>query len=340
MRHIGWKLLLVAAAAALLTGCAPQGREETIFAMDTVMTLEAYGPEAEDALIRVAQRINELDRTLSVVNENSDVWAVNHSTGPVTVSEDTGALVALGLELWEETGGALNIAMYPVVRAWGFTTGEYRVVPGDERAALLARTDLGQLDYDPDSRTVTAPAGMELDLGSLGKGYAGDQVLDLFREAGVTSALINLGGNVQALGGQADGSPWRIGVQDPEDLGAYLAVLEVTDGAVVTSGGYQRYFEEAGETYCHIMDPATGAPADSGLLSATIVGPSGARCDGLSTAAFVLGAEGTADLWRAAGDFEFLLVDEDGTIWLSEGLEDRFSLAEGYEDRTVEVVRA
>ena len=340
MRHIGWKLLLVAAAAALLTGCAPQGREETIFAMDTVMTLEAYGPEAEDALIRVAQRINELDRTLSVVNENSDVWAVNHSTGPVTVSEDTGALVALGLELWEETGGALNIAMYPVVRAWGFTTGEYRVVPGDERAALLARTDLGQLDYDPDSRTVTTPAGMELDLGSLGKGYAGDQVLDLFREAGVTSALINLGGNVQALGGQADGSPWRIGVQDPEDLGAYLAVLEVTDGAVVTSGGYQRYFEEAGETYCHIMDPATGAPADSGLLSATIVGPSGARCDGLSTAAFVLGAEGTADLWRAAGDFEFLLVDEDGTIWLSEGLEDRFSLAEGYEDRTVEVVRA
>ena len=340
MRHIGWKLLLVAAAAALLTGCAPQGREETIFAMDTVMTLEAYGPEAEDALIRVAQRINELDRTLSVVNEDSDVWAVNHSTGPVTVSEDTGALVALGLELWEETGGALNIAMYPVVRAWGFTTGEYRVVPGDERAALLARTDLGQLDYDPDSRTVTTPAGMELDLGSLGKGYAGDQVLDLFREAGVTSALINLGGNVQALGGQADGSPWRIGVQDPEDLGAYLAVLEVTDGAVVTSGGYQRYFEEAGETYCHIMDPATGAPADSGLLSATIVGPSGARCDGLSTAAFVLGAEGTADLWRAAGDFEFLLVDEDGTIWLSEGLEDRFSLAEGYEDRTVEVVRA
>ena len=339
MRRAGC-LLLALAMAALLGGCAPEEHAETIFAMDTVMTLQAWGPEAEDALVRAAQRINELDRTLSVVNEDSDVWAVNHSDGPVTVSEDTGALVALGLELWEETGGALNIAMYPVVRAWGFTTGEYRVVPGDERAALLARTDLGQLDYDPDSRTVTAPAGMELDLGSLGKGYAGDQVLDLFREAGVTSALINLGGNVQALGGQADGSPWRIGVQDPEDLGAYLAVLEVTDGAVVTSGGYQRYFEEAGETYCHIMDPATGAPADSGLLSATIVGPSGARCDGLSTAAFVLGAEGTADLWRAAGDFEFLLVDEDGTIWLSEGLEDRFSLAEGYEDRTVEVVRA
>ena len=339
MRRAGC-LLLALAMAALLGGCAPEEHAETIFAMDTVMTLQAWGPEAEDALVRAAQRINELDRTLSVVNEDSDVWAVNHSDGPVTVSEDTGALVALGLELWEETGGALNIAMYPVVRAWGFTTGEHRVVPEEERAALLARTDLGQLDYDPDSRTVTTPAGMELDLGSLGKGYAGDQVLDLFREAGVTSALINLGGNVQALGGQADGSPWRIGVQDPEDLGAYLAVLEVTDGAVVTSGGYQRYFEEAGETYCHIMDPATGAPADSGLLSATIVGPSGARCDGLSTAAFVLGAEGTADLWRAAGDFEFLLVDEDGTIWLSEGLEDRFSLAEGYEDRTVEVVRA
>ena len=141
------------------------------------------------------------------------------------------------------------------------------------------------------------------------------------------------------VGGQTDGSPWRIGVQDPQDLSAYLAVVEVTDGAVVTSGGYQRYFEEDGQVYWHIMDPATGAPADSGLLSATIVGPSGARCDGLSTAAFVLGVEGTADLWRAAGDFEFLLVDEDGTIWISAGLEDRSALAAGYEDRRVEVVR-
>ena len=338
MRRAGC-LLLTLAMAALVGGCAPEEHAETIFAMDTVMTLQAWGPEAEDALVRAAQRINELDRTLSVVNEDSDVWAVNHSGGPVTVSEDTGALVALGLELWEETGGALNIAMYPVVRAWGFTTGEYRVVPGDERAALLARTDLGQLDYDPDSRAVTTPAGMELDLGSLGKGYAADQVTELLREAGVTSAILNLGGNVQTLGGQTDGSPWRIGVQDPQDLSAYLAVVEVTDGAVVTSGGYQRYFEEDGQVYWHIMDPATGAPADSGLRSATIVGPSGARCDGLSTAAFVLGAEGTADLWRAAGDFEFLLVDGDGTIWISQGLEDRFSLAAGYEDRPVEVVR-
>ena len=235
MRRAGC-LLLALAMAALLGGCAPEEHAETIFAMDTVMTLQAWGPEAEDALVRAAQRINELDRTLSVVNEDSDVWAVNHSDGPVTVSEDTGALVALGLELWEETGGALNIAMYPVVRAWGFTTGEHRVVPEEERAALLARTDLGQLDYDPDSRTVTTPA-------------------------------------------------------------------------------------------------------DSGLLSATIVGPSGARCDGLSTAAFVLGVEGTADLWRAAGDFEFLLVDEDGTIWISAGLEGRSALAAGYEDRRVEVVR-
>ena len=338
MRRAGC-LLLALAMAALLGGCAPEEHAETIFAMDTVMTLQAWGPEAEDALVRAAQRINELDRTLSVVNEDSDVWAVNHSDGPVTVSEDTGALVALGLELWEETGGALNIAMYPVVRAWGFTTGEHRVVPEEERAALLARTDLGQLDYDPDSRTVTTPAGMELDLGSLGKGYAADQVTELLREAGVTSAILNLGGNVQTLGGQTDGSPWRIGVQDPQDLSAYLAVVEVTDGAVVTSGGYQRYFEEDGQVYWHIMDPSTGAPADSGLLSATIVGPSGARCDGLSTAAFVLGVEGTADLWRAAGDFEFLLVDEDGTIWISAGLEDRSALAAGYEDRRVEVVR-
>ena len=339
MRRVGCLLLALAAAAALLTGCAPEEHEEIIFAMDTVMQLQAWGDGAEDALTRAVQRINELDRTLSVVNENSDIWAINHGQGAVEVSPDTLHLVELGLELWRDTGGALNIAMYPVVRAWGFTTGEYRVVPEPERAELLEYTDLGRLELDEAAGTVTLPEGMELDLGSLGKGYAGDQVMDILRGSGVTSAIVNLGGNVQALGSQSDGSPWRVGIQDPEDESAYLAVLEISDLAVVTSGGYQRYFEEDGQTYWHIMDPATGAPADSGLISATAVGASGALCDGLSTALFVMGADAAADFWRGWEDFEFVLVDQAGTIWVSEGLEDSFSLAQGYEDRTVEVVR-
>ena len=325
------------AALACLAGCAPEAAEQTIFAMDTVMTLQVWGEDGQAALEAAAARINELDRTLSVNNEKSDIWAVNHTGGTVTVSADTAALIGTGLSLWEETDGALNIALYPVVRAWGFTTGEYRVVDEGERRQLLARTDLGQLDFDVDTGTVTVPEGMELDLGSLGKGYAGDQVVALLRERGIQSAVISLGGNVQALGARPDGEPWRIGVQDPEDSGAYLGVLEVTDQAVVTSGGYERYFEQDGQVYWHIMDPATGAPADSGVISATVVGASGTLCDGLSTALFVMGVDRAADYWRAHGGFDFLLVDTEGTLWLTEGLEDCFTPAD--EARPLEVIR-
>ena len=132
---------------------------------------------------------------------------------------------------------------------------------------------------------------------------------------------------MQALGSKPDGSPWRIGVQNPLGDG-YIGVLEVTDQAVITSGGYERYFVEDGKTYWHIIDPATGAPAHSGLISVTIIGGSGLMCDGLSTALFVMGLEDAAQFWRETGNFEAVFVTEDGQITITEGLTDRFSLAD------------
>jgi thiamine biosynthesis lipoprotein len=338
----GVRRLAVAAAlglALLLSGCGGQEPEErTIFAMDTVMTLRAWGDDSAAALEEAIGEINALDQLLSVNNEESDIWAVNHTAGPVTVGGDTASLIQTGLTLWRATGGALNIALYPVVRAWGFTTGDYRVVDEAERQELLARTDLDKLDFDAGSGTVELPEGMELDLGSLGKGYAGDRVMEIFRAHGVEHATISLGGNVQTLGTRPDGTPWRIAIQDPEDADGMVGVIEVTDQAVVTSGGYERYFEAEGQTYWHIMDPATGAPADSGLISATVVGAQGVLCDGLSTALFVLGAEGAADYWRANGGFDYLLIGADHTIYLTQGLAERFTPAEGYEDWPLQVV--
>ncbi len=335
----GFLFLLAGLVLTLLTGCGEKEASITIFAMDTVMTLEAWGDTAQEAVELGAAKINELDRLLSVNNESSDIWAINHGSGKVAVSQDTAALIETGLSLWRSTGGALNIAMYPVVRAWGFTTEAYRVVGEEERRFLLALTDLSQLALDSNAGTVSTPEGMELDLGSLGKGYAGDQVMALFRAQGVQSACISLGGNVHTLGGKPDGSAWRIAVQDPEEPGSYLGILSVTDKAVVTSGGYERFFEENGQIYWHIMDPETGAPADSGLISATVVGESGVLCDGLSTALFIMGAERAADYWRAHEGFDFLLVGGDHTIYLTEGLEDAFTLEPGYEGRELQVIR-
>lgn len=336
------RLLPLALILLMLAGCArpasdtqsadAEPGQATFFAMDTVMQLTVYGDEA---LLTDAQtRVNELEHLLSVTDESSEIYAANHS-GSAAVSGDTAALLEQTLELCGRTGGALDLSIYPVVRAWGFTTGEYRVPDGEELAELLNCVDYSRISFDPASGQLALEPGMEIDLGSVAKGYTGDQLIALLKSAGVTSALVNLGGNVQALGAKPDGSPWRIAVQDPAGEG-YIGILDVEDQAVITSGGYERYFEQDGQIYWHIIDPATGAPADGGLISVTVVGDCGLLCDGLSTALFVMGYEDAVDFWRAGSDFEMILVREDGSIALTEGLEDCFELTA---DAETEVIR-
>jgi thiamine biosynthesis lipoprotein len=300
--------------------------------MDTVMSFSVYGPNAQDDLTAIQGEIARIEGLLSVTDENSEVWQLNHTgSAPLAqLSSDFRSVLDTALTIAGETGGALDVTLYPVVKAWGFTTGEYQVPDEATLAALLEGVDYGALDLSGD--TLTLPQGVEIDLGAVAKGYAGERCAALLREDGVTSALLNLGGNVQTVGSKPDGSPWRIGIQDPEgDTNDSVAVVELTDRAAVTSGGYQRYFEEDGVRYWHIIDPATGAPARSGLTSVTVVGESGALCDGLSTALFVLGREKALDFWRSHLDwgFDLILLDEDYNIWVTAGLADSFTLLEG-----------
>lgn len=332
--------VLYAALLLLLAGCSgeePVRRELT--AMDTFMTLTVYGQShgAGEALLEeAAGEIRSLEGLLSVTDPGSEIYRANHSGGgTISLSDPVRELLEDSLALCEETGGALDVTVYPAVRAWGFTTGDYRVPEEGELSALTDRIDYTQVSLD--GSRLTLPDGMELDLGAVAKGWTGDRLMSLFREAGVTSAIVELGGNVQALGAKPDGSPWRVAVQSPE--GGYAGVLEIKDKAVVTSGGYQRYFERDGETYIHIIDPATGHPAKTGLASVTIVADSGLRGDGLSTALFVMGREKAEAFWRAHPDFDFILLCEDGTAVITEGLEDCFSLYGDWQDRPLEVIR-
>lgn len=307
-----------------------------VFAMDTVMELTPYGAAAEEAGALAEARIQELEALLSVTQEGSDIYAVNHSGGEaVQVAEDTAVLLENALRVCQQTDGALDVSIYPVVKAWGFTTGAYQVPGAETIQALLANVDYSAVDFQPETRSVTLPAGMEIDLGSIAKGYTGDQIMDVFRAQGVTSAFISLGGNVQVLGSKPDGSAWRIAVQNPQGAG-YAGVLEVVDQAVITSGGYERYFEQDGETYWHIIDPATGAPAKNGVISVTVVGDSGMLCDALSTALFILGTERAAEYWRTYGGFDYVMLTEDGEILVTQGLADRFACESGWALTVVE----
>ncbi len=330
--------LLCIVLLLLLTGCsASEPCRRELMAMDTFMTLSVYAqsPAAGEALLEeAAGEIRRLEGLLSVTDPGSEIYQVNHG-GAVSLSEPVRELLEKALELCRETGGALDVTVYPAVRAWGFTTGEYRVPEEAELSALVERVDYGRVSLDGDR--LALPEGVELDLGSVGKGWTGDRLTALFREAGVSSAIMELGGNVQALGTKPDGAPWRVAVQAPG--GGYAGVLEIADKAVVTSGGYQRYFEQDGETYIHIIDPATGRPARTGLASVTIVADSGLQGDGLSTALFVMGREKAEAFWRGNPEFDFILLGEDGTAAITEGLEECFSLYGGWEGRPLEIIR-
>lgn len=325
-------------ALLFLTGCSAESSPEpvqgTFFAMDTMMDFTVYG---ESGLIDQSESlIVSLESLVSVTDANSELYAINQ-TGSGTLTGKASSLMEQALEICRRTDGALDLSIYPIVRAWGFTTGSYQVPDEAEIQALLPLVDYRKIQYDAADGDVTLPEGMEIDLGSVAKGYAGQLVAQMLREHGVQSALLNLGGNVQTVGAKPDGSPWQIGIRDPQGEDAMM-VLSVEDQAVVTSGGYERYFEQDGQTYWHIMDPSTGHPADSGLISVTIVGDEGVVCDGLSTALFVMGLEKAADLWAQSGDFEAVFVTASGEVYITEGLRDRFALTEQYADTPVSVI--
>lgn len=339
-----WKKLTALLLAGILTGCsAPaeemqQPVERSLFAMNTYMTFTAYGEDAQAALQEAEECIQQVEGLWSVTDEDSEIYQANHSGGqPVTVSEETAEIISFALEMAQRTGGALDPTIYPVLTAWGFTT-DSKQVPSQQQIAQL----LEQVGYDRiqiNGSELTVPDGMELDLGAVGKGYTADLVTEILRRHGVTSALISLGGNIQSIGSRPDGSDWRLGIRAPWESGN-LGVLTVSDAAVVTSGGYENYFDdEQGNIYWHILDPSTGYPADSGLQSVTIVGREGKMCDALSTALFVMGAQSAEQYWRENGGFEMLLVTDSGEILITEGIAENFTLNEGRTE-TVRVLQA
>ncbi len=348
-------VLLVAAAA--VWGIRRQAEAQTaytknIFAMDTLFVLKAYGPEAQEALADAEERVWELQGLFSVTAEDSDIWKINHAenaagdnidgrnVNETAVSPDTLSVVETALKLGEETDGALDITVYPVLREWGFTADAFQVPKAERIEQLLEKVDYRRVEIDGsgESAVIRVPEGMELDLGALAKGYAGDCLIGMLREAGVASAILDLGGNVQTLGRKPDGSLWQVAVKDPFDPGAELGVLQVADRAVITSGNYERCFTaEDGRSYGHILDPADGCPVDNGLMSVTVVGESGVLCDGLSTALFVMGKEQALNFWQNRRDFDMILVTDERELYITEGLAECFQGGEGW---SVEIITA
>lgn len=337
-------IFIVCLLVLFLTGCAGMGKLNTkecrssFFAMDTYMSLTVYGENGDMALESAEDKVEELESLWSATAEGSEIFAINHSGGEaVTVSGETRELLEFSLSMAVETGGVLEPTIYPVLLAWGFTTGENRIPKEEELQALLG--DVGYERIKIEGNKVILPRGMSLDMGAVGKGYTGDVLAESLKEAGIESALLNLGGNIQAIGTKPDGSSWRVGLKNPFDHEGYLGVIEIADEAVVTSGSYERYFVgEDGRRYGHIIDPSTGYPAESGLASVTIVAKEGKLCDALSTSLFIMGKEKAESFWRERGGFDMILITDGRELYITEGIENAFSLGSGYEDMEIHII--
>lgn len=320
-------LLFLCLPLLLLSGCAEKEASRECFAMDTVMQLRAYGPQAAAVLDAAEQEIYRLEGLLSCQDPEAELARCN--TGSETVSEETAALIQTALDLSAATGGAYDPTLYPLTLAWGFSGGQYRVPDEAELSAL--RTQTGAEHVQVDGCRVRLDAGTQLDLGGIAKGYTAGRIRKILQDADVRAAIVSLGGNVAAIGKKPGGGDWIVGLQDPQDPGSYFGTVAVSGACVVTSGGYQRYFERDGVTYYHIIDPKTGDVARSGLLSATVVSDNGTMGDALSTALFVMGREKAVQFWRTSGlDFDMVLCDDSGHVYYTEGLKESFdtSLAE------------
>lgn len=317
--------------------------DETFLAMDTVMTVSAFGPKGEEGVKAARRELEALDALLSTGSESSEVSRLN-AEGGGKLSPDTAALTLAALNLFKETDGAFDISIYPVMKLWGFDrldelSADNVVIPSDEELQkTLEKVDAGQLIYDPENETLAyGLPGMAVDFGGITKGYASNKVIGMLREMGVTHAMLNLGGNVQTLGTKPDGSRWRIGIQYP-DLAStdIVGVVSISDMAVITSGDYERLIP--GTKYHHIIDPATGRPVSNGLRSVTIVSADGTLADGLSTSLFVMGMEKAAEYWRGhSSAFGAIFLTEDMKLYVTEGLDQYFEPQDGYE--TVVITR-
>ena len=324
-----------------------QNSTRDFFAMDTYVKMILYGPEAEKAADALQVEMLRLDRQLSLYSEKSDVSLLHQQLASpalpqvpplqqaddphkehlmqshaIQLSEDTAELLTRSLKLYSETNGAFDITLSPVSKLWGFPHGPYRVPDKTEIRTVLVHTGMNAIRWDSRTRRFsTDNPAITLDFGGIAKGYAAEKMAEILKKHNIRHALLNLGGNVKAIGTKPDHSPWRVAIQHPDAKTDYLGILSVSNLSVVTSGDYERYFEKDKIRYHHILNPRTGTPARSDLRSVTVVCEDCTLADGLSTALFVLGPEAAISFWQKDKKrFQFILFTDDNTLYVTKKL--------------------
>ena len=319
--HLFIRFLTLSAVLFLLlpfTGCSPKQTaiSETKFYYDTVITVTLYGQDKQPVLDQCMALAAHYESLLSPYLEGSDIWNINQSAGTyITVSEDTIFLLNQALSYAELSDGLVDPTIGTLSALWNFGSDSSDTVPDSALIKeALAHVAYSSIEIKENQVRLTDPDS-RIDLGFIAKGYIADQMKAYLVSEGITSALINLGGNIIAIGTKPDGTPFHIGIQKPfENSGTAALTLDLTNISVVSSGNYERYFIQNDILYHHILSTETGYPADSGLSQVTILSPNSAQADAFSTLCYILGYEKAVRLLESYPEVQAVFITTDGQI--------------------------
>ncbi|EPY2306121.1 FAD:protein FMN transferase [Clostridium sporogenes] len=326
-------LLLCICLPLVFVGCDSKSEEPVsreTYLMGTIINIKAYGKNADKAVQASVDKISDIENKMSLNISTSEINKINKNAGiaPVKVSKNTFDVVKASLIYSEKTKGSFDITVEPLVSIWGIGTDKARIPSRDEINNALKLINYKDVVINEKESTIMLKRkGQAIDLGAIAKGYTADELKKVLLNYNVSSAFLNLGGNVYVLGNKSDKTPWKIGVQNPlEPRGDYLGIVSVSDKSVVTSGNYERFFERNGKRYHHIFDTKTGYPAEKGLISVSIISNKSIDGDALSTSVYTLGLDEGKKLIESLEDVEAVFVTNNKKVYTTSGLKDTFKL--------------
>jgi len=340
------RLVALLFIAVLVAGCTPVSKDDATrdrpstgqitpvvrqeFLMGTIAKITVYDQDVTDEVFRkVFDRLAEIEAkmTINEKNRESEIIALNEAAGKafVTLSPDTFYVLEKAVEFAKLSGGKFDVTIGPLVKLWNIGEEGERVPEPGEIEEALRRVGYQHIILDKEnSRAKLELPGMAVDLGGIAKGYAADEAARILREEGVEHAIVNLGGNVITLNTKPDGSRYRIGLQEPfAPTGEYMAIVHIEDESFVSSGIYERYFEQDGKIYHHLLNPQTGYPEDNALTSVTIITGVSIDADALSTATFLMGLEKGLQFIEALPDTEAIFITKDKQVYVTSGINDQ-----------------
>ncbi|MDP4178672.1 MAG: FAD:protein FMN transferase [Bacillota bacterium] len=330
-------MLVLIISAALITGRFENDLiTRNFYVLGTVVQLKVFGKKAEKAVDEVINRLNDIDDKMSVFKNFSEISIINDNAGKsmISVSDDTYKVIKSAVKYSKLSEGMYDPTVGPLVNLWGIGTDNAAIPNDSEINKKLKMVNYKDILFDDDTFSVMlAQEGQSFDAGGIAKGYAADEVNKILKKNHIKSAVINLGGNIFVLGSKVNNKNelWKVGIQNPFDYrGNHVGVINIKNKSIVTSGNYERYFEYEGKRYHHIIDPKTGYPSESKIVSATIISDKSIDGDGLSTGVYIMGLQKAFKLIESLKGIDAIFITNDKKIYCTFGIKDNFKL-ENYE---------